>query len=171
MYFRLPRQGQVEGTRTLHTPRRKAAHQVSRSQAQGPALTDVRAPDPDIIRLGWRDRRRGNSIRQGNLEGQHCRGFFCLPLFFWADSSSQRQLYLYCSFAKILFMCTMFTFTSSPVKTAANSGRNSGSDGQDVANTSPDQMRALLAQQHAALATLLTKPDELSVTKRQECGS
>ena len=72
-----------------------------------------------------------------------------LPLFFWADSSSQPHLYPYCSFAKFLFVCTMFTFTSSPAKTAANSGGSSGSDGQDVANMSLDQMRALLAQQQA----------------------
>ena len=90
----------------------------------------------------------------------------CPPLFFWADSSSQPHLYPYCSSAKILFVCTMFTFTSLPAKTAANSGGSSGYDGQDVANMSRDQMRALLAQQKAALATLQTKPDELNVNDK-----
>ena len=60
----------------------------------------------------------------------------------------------------------MFTFTSSPAKTAANSGGSSGSRDQDMANTCPDQMRALLAQQQAALASLQTKLDELSVNNK-----
>ena len=68
--------------------------------------------------------------------------------------------------AKFLFVCTMFTFTSSPAKRAANSVGGFGTDGQDVANMSPDQMRALLAQQQAALATLQTKLDELSVNDK-----
>ena len=50
-------------------------------------------------------------------------------------------------------VCTMFVFTSLPAKTSANFGGGSGSTDQDVANMSPDQMRALLAQQQAALAS------------------
>ena len=92
----------------------------------------------------------------------------CLPLFFLADSSSQPHLCLYCSSAKFLFVCTIFTFTLLPAKTAANSGGSSGSDGQGVANMSLDQMRALLAQQQAALASLKTKLDELSVNDKSE---
>ena len=90
----------------------------------------------------------------------------CLPLFFWADSSSPPHLSICCSSAKFLFVCTMFTFTSSPAKTSANSGGGPSSDGQDLANMSPDQMRALLAQQQAALATLQTKLEELSVNDK-----
>ena len=89
-----------------------------------------------------------------------------LPLFFWVDSSSQPQLCLYRSSAKFLFVCTMFLFTSSRAKTAANSGGSSGSTGQDMANMSPEQMRALLALQQAALASLQTKLDELNVNDK-----
>ena len=90
----------------------------------------------------------------------------CRPLVFWADSSSQPHLCHYYSSEKFLFVCTMFTFTSLPAKTAANSGGSSGSDGQDVANMSPAPMRALLAQQQAALASLKMKLDELSVNDK-----
>ena len=92
--------------------------------------------------------------------------FSCRPLVFWAESSSQPHLCLYYSSAKFLFVCTMFTFTSSPAKTANKCGGSSGSDGQDVANVSPAQMRALLAQQQAALVSLEMKLDELSVNDK-----
>ena len=60
----------------------------------------------------------------------------------------------------------MFTFTWSPAKTSANSGGGSGSADQDVANMSPDQLRALLAQQLAALASLQAKLDEVGINDK-----
>ena len=60
----------------------------------------------------------------------------------------------------------MFSFTLSLAKTSANSGGGSGSPDQDVSNMSPEQMRALLAQQQAALASLQTKLDELTVNDK-----
>ena len=60
----------------------------------------------------------------------------------------------------------MFSFTSSPAKTSAYSGGGSGSVHQDVSNMSPEQMRALRAQQPAALASLQTKRDEISVNDK-----
>ena len=60
----------------------------------------------------------------------------------------------------------MFAFTSSPAKTSANSGGGSSSPDCHVSTMSPDQMRVLLAQQQAALASLQTKLDELSVSDK-----
>ena len=71
-------------------------------------------------------------------------------------------LYLFCSSANFLFICvcTMFSFISSPAKTSTSSGGGSGSPHQDVSNMSPEQMRALRAQQQAALASLQTNLDD-----------
>ena len=57
-------------------------------------------------------------------------------------------------------------YSTSPAKTSANCGGGSGSPDKDVPNMSPEQMRALLAQQQTALASLQTKLDELSVSDK-----
>ena len=63
----------------------------------------TRVPEPDLLGVVWLRRDQGEGYRSWFRSCVVACVNSCLPLFLWADNSSQPPLYLYCSFAKILF--------------------------------------------------------------------